>query len=76
MSDFRLIYANKSVGARPASYVVAVEPCPIGALTWTDNAKVMGHECATLEDWDEMIDRLVKSLEKVRCEGHAKLAAD
>jgi hypothetical protein len=36
----------------------------------------MGHDCATAEDWDELIDRLIKSLQRVRRQGQAKLADD
>jgi hypothetical protein len=75
MSDFRLLHGNKSIDPTRRSYVVAVEPCPTGPLSWTDR-KVMGHDCATAEDWDELIDRLIKSLQRVRRQGQAKLADD
>ena len=73
MSYFTLVHVDSSGGRKPPSHFVAVAIGESGGYDWTD-AEVMGHDCATPEEWDYMIDRLIKSLESVRRRGHAKLA--
>jgi hypothetical protein len=72
MNDFYLVNADTSGGFTPPKHEVAVAIGQSGRLNWTD-AQVMGHACITTTEWNEMIDRLIKSLEQVRSEGHAKL---
>jgi hypothetical protein len=73
MSDFNLIHVETSGGLTPPTYEIAVAIGQSGkGYEWTD-AQVIGHTCVASKEWDDMIDRLVKSLEKVRREGHIKL---
>ena len=73
MNDFILVHVDSSGGLIPPTHLVAVGIGQCGKYSWTD-ADVMGHDCVTPTEWDQMVDRLIKSLEHVRRKGHAKLA--
>lgn len=75
MSDFVLLHTDSSGGGGLApTYHVAVGIGQSGDCSWTKNATVMGHDCTDGLEWDHIIDRLQKSLEEVRRQGHAKLS--
>jgi len=69
---FTLASVDTAVGHPPPSYEVAVAIAESGEYDWFQG-QVMGHSCAGHEEWDATIDQLIKSLEKVRRVGHAKL---
>lgn len=72
MNYFQLVHVNTVPRDLPPSYLVAVAIGQSGQYDWT-NSDVMGWDCATHREWDGMIDQLIKSLERVRRRGHAKL---
>jgi hypothetical protein len=70
---FTLASVDTAAGHPPPSYEVAVAIAQSGEYDWT-RGPVMGSSCATHEEWDALIGRIVKSLERVRRAGHRKLA--
>jgi hypothetical protein len=72
MSDFILAHVDSLGGLKPPTNLVAVAIGQSGKYSWSDFT-IMGHDCVTHEEWDSMVDRLIKSLEQVRRRGHAKL---
>jgi len=70
VNDFHLVNIDTSGGLIPPKHQVAVAVGP--KINWEEAEKI-GHACITAKEWNEMIDRLIQSLEKVRQEGHAKL---
>jgi len=73
MNYFQHVFVDTACGHKPPAYKVEVAIGQSGREEWT-KAEVMGHPCANSGEWDDMIDQLIKSLEKVRRAGHAKLA--
>ncbi|HWX20418.1 MAG TPA: hypothetical protein VN578_11010 [Candidatus Binatia bacterium] len=74
MDDFILLDADSSGGhGLPPTYLVAVGVGMHGQHGWWKDHVVMGSDCVTHEEWDHMVNRLIKSLETVRRKGHAKL---
>ncbi len=73
MKNIRLVHVDLSGGHSPPACEVAVAIGESGWYEWTE-AQCLGHSCRRADEWDQMIDRLVASLEQVRTEGHAKLA--
>lgn len=69
MNDFELISTERGFG----KHVVAVVARPRVRTTWSDE-DVMGHDCTSVAEFDELIERLKNSLESVRRRGHAKLS--
>ena len=75
MHDFFLAVVDSSGGeGLPPCYHVAVGLGCHGKPNWKNAPWIIGHDCITHEEWDQMVDRLQKSLEAVRRKGHAKLA--
>ena len=76
MSDFTLTHIDSSGGQQRPANLVAIGIGQSGGYSWTGDLDIMGHDCASPREWDEMVDRLIRSLEKVRAQGHVKLAAN
>ena len=73
MSDFVLVHVDTASGLNTSAHQVAVGIGVSGKFNWTD-ATCVGTTCMTSKEWDATIDRLQSALEKVRKQGHAKLA--
>ena len=69
---FTLASVDRAAGHPPPSYEVAVAINACGEYQWY-NGSVMGSSCTGHEEWDAVIDDLIKSLERVRRAGHQKL---
>ena len=69
---YTLASVNTATGHPPPAYEVAVAVGKCGEYDWFQG-QVMGHSCAGHEEWDEMVDDLIKSLERVRRAGHKKI---
>ncbi len=72
MSDFILVHVDRSGDLKLSDFIVGVAIGQCGKYEWSDR-DVLGHDCATPNEWDQMIDRLIASLEEVRRKGHTKL---
>ena len=74
MKHFTLLHADTSGVPKHPAYQIAVGIGQSAEYAPWKDMRVMGYECMSAREWDEMVDKLIKSLESVRSQGHAKLS--